>query len=122
MVFPRTRAQVFFAQRVLRPWLKRTMQESKRVAELLAHLPPELNVEALVLEAMGGDGAELAARRAAAVAKGGKRVGAGGVTPRAPGTASSFTRKGSMTRSKRRSSGVGSHASSGVSGSGVRSA
>ena len=44
-------------QRFFRPWLTRTLHESKRVAELLAQLPQEVNVEELVLEAMGEPGA-----------------------------------------------------------------
>ena len=34
-------------------------QESKRVAELLAQLPRELDVEGLVVQAMGGDASSL---------------------------------------------------------------
>lgn len=43
---------VFF-RRMFMPWLKRARKESFRVAELLSQLPRELNVEALLLEAMG---------------------------------------------------------------------
>ena len=54
---------ILFLQRFFRPWLQRTMHESKRMAELLAQLPREVNVEALVQTAMGGE-AEQAAPQA----------------------------------------------------------
>ena len=44
---------ILFVQRFFRPWVRRTMLESRRVAELLAQLPKEVSVEALVMEAMG---------------------------------------------------------------------
>lgn len=42
-----------FLHRFFGPWLRRTLHESKRVAELLAQLPKELSVETMVMEAMG---------------------------------------------------------------------
>ena len=43
-----------FFYRYFRPWLARTLRESKRVADLLSELPAEVNVERLVLETVLG--------------------------------------------------------------------
>lgn len=45
--------QIVFFRRFFYPWLSRARKESSRVAELLAQLSKELNVETLLLEAMG---------------------------------------------------------------------
>jgi hypothetical protein len=49
-------ANILFFFRYFRPWLARTLSESKRVAELLSELPKEMNIDALI------HGAEQAAR------------------------------------------------------------
>lgn len=49
---------------LLRPHLKRTVAESRQIAEMLSCLPPEIDVEGLVLQAL----AEGARARAACVA------------------------------------------------------
>lgn len=47
---------LLFLHRFFGPWLRRTLHESKRVAELLAQLPKELSVETMLMEAMGIEG------------------------------------------------------------------
>lgn len=41
-------ANILFFFRYFRPWLARTLSESKRVAELLSELPKEMNIDALI--------------------------------------------------------------------------
>ncbi|GFH06388.1 PAS domain-containing protein, partial [Haematococcus lacustris] len=41
---------------MLRPFLRETSSESRRIAELLAQLPPELEVEGLVVKAIASVG------------------------------------------------------------------
>jgi hypothetical protein len=53
---------------VTRPLHKRFSQESRRVAELLSALPPEIEVESLVAQALGTFDPSVAAAAAAAVA------------------------------------------------------
>lgn len=44
-----------FLLKLFRPWLQRTMHETKHVAELLSQLPKELNVSSLIIESMDKD-------------------------------------------------------------------
>lgn len=46
---------LLFLQRLFGPWVRRTLHESKVVAELLAQLPKEINVESMLLDALGMD-------------------------------------------------------------------
>lgn len=46
--------QFVFLRRFFAPWIRRTKKEAAKVAELLAQLPPDLNVELLLREARHG--------------------------------------------------------------------
>ena len=40
---------------VIRPYLKYTSKQTHQIAEMLAQLPPEMDVEALIAQALGGE-------------------------------------------------------------------